>query len=32
MSRSLLLMSEDFQHERTYGSVRAVDPFQPAGT
>ena len=22
------LLSEDFQHERMYGSVRAVDPFQ----
>ena len=26
------LLSEDFQHERIYGSVRAVDPFQQAGT
>ena len=24
------LWSEDFQHERMYGSVRAVDPFQPS--
>jgi len=26
------LLSEDFQHERIFGSVRAVDPFQQAGT
>jgi predicted nucleic acid-binding protein len=26
------LMSENFQHDRLYGSVRAIDPFQHPGT
>jgi len=25
-----MILSEDFQHGRLYGSVRAVDPFLPA--